>query len=1582
MPEFLRCSWPTAAFLVLATLLSMPSALDASPTTAEWRVLTQSAGSLRLEFRLAELRQQAIVVGADTFTTLDVDGGGLLGAAGTPGLPVAGHLVAVPAGARIQARIVATETYELSPGRLLPVPSDRAGPLLADPVAYSRPGWIPVGTRARGATILTTAGGAGPTVMIGTTAVMAGQTVVPIAVVPVAHDPVSGRLVAARRVEVELVFAATTPPPAVPRNRAPLNSALADQVLGLADPREVGTPGDSPGTWVVVCRDGIVATHLEPLVAWRARQGYHVETIISTGTATSIKNQLQVLYDDPLLPPPWFIVLAGDTYGTYAVPTWHEDLSDYDGEGDHEYTTLDGDDILADAHVGRLSFSDLAMLDRIVAKITAYETNPPTDQTTWYTSACLLGDPVDSGITTVWVNQWLKGQLLANGYTTVDTVWGGNFANQMVASVNAGKSAFGYRGYLGMSGITTAHIESLHNGGRLPVAILPTCDTGSFDGSTTCHSEAWLRAAAGGAIAAVGTATIGTHTRYNNCYYEGIWNGLLNGGDPRLGIAHTLGKLELYDNYFLAEPDAAEIWAVWNNIMGDPASSIWLGVPRAIVVEHATQLSTGTNAVAFVVTTAAGVPVAGARVCLYRSGALQVSGLTDGAGQILLATPPLAAGVHQVTATGRGLLPYQSTLQVGPLDVACNLTAQSFDDSAGNGDGVLNPGEAVAVGLAVTNHGANTAPAVTGVLSGGGPWTTITSAATSFGNVPPGAQVWAAPPATISVDPAAPDGAVVSWPLTLRSGSTTWTSIVQTTVRAAAFSVVDLAWSAGATFEPGETGSLVVTLRNGGSLDATAVTGTLTSDSPWLQITAANGGFGAIAAGATGQNDLVPFQIAIDDGCFPGHLAVLRLVLAHSDDQLATAEFTVTVGQAETDDPTGPGAAGYYAFDDTDVGNWYAPVYDWVALDPAHGGPGTNLGLTDFGFEQDDTRTIDLPFTFRYDGIDYDRVSICSNGWLAMGETPLVTYRNYALPAAGSPGSLIAPFWDNLYQQGDAGVFTYHDPVGHRFIVQWYDLRNDFAGSKQNFELILLDPAWHQTVTGDGAIIFQYETVANTDSRDGYATVGIQNHDRSGGLLYSYWNHTAAGAAPLAARRAIRFQPLGTIVLANGDISPTSFTAAVPPGRHAECNLHLGNTGAAGSLLSYTITTVDPLTLPPAGAAAALQRDLDGSTMSFNTSQYVPGTTVDIVASVHAMGTAGILSVAQLQCPAGVTLNSAESFHVGTSNRLFWREQTGEGVLTTWDGHQGYYVYYIPAGVTATATLNVTFGPDLGGDLTFAYALEDEGFFGDPDQVLGTIVLTSDSPVIAVHAPADGAIAVLGQPLSVEFEAWNGSGLVDIALQRDPAGPWQTLASSVDSAPGTWVWTVAGEPGPYARIRVSDAQAPNVAGTSGTFAISRDVSWVELAQTSGTVPGGTEVTLRLNLQAADLAEGSYQAVLVISCSDGQTFTVPIDLLVDEASAVGEDLPTAVTLLGNHPNPFNPSTVIGFALPRAMPVTLDVFAADGRRVCRLVDGSLPAGPHQVVWDGTDRNGRTVASGVYVYRLVTEEGKVAGKMMLAK
>ncbi|MBT4497088.1 MAG: T9SS type A sorting domain-containing protein, partial [Gemmatimonadetes bacterium] len=94
------------------------------------------------------------------------------------------------------------------------------------------------------------------------------------------------------------------------------------------------------------------------------------------------------------------------------------------------------------------------------------------------------------------------------------------------------------------------------------------------------------------------------------------------------------------------------------------------------------------------------------------------------------------------------------------------------------------------------------------------------------------------------------------------------------------------------------------------------------------------------------------------------------------------------------------------------------------------------------------------------------------------------------------------------------------------------------------------------------------------------------------------------------------------------------------------------------------------------------------------------------------------------------------------------------------------------------------------------------------------------------------------------------------------------------------------------------------------------------------------------------------------------------------------LPAVFELKPNVPNPFNPETLIRYALPRASQVNLEVFNAAGQRVRGLVQGAERAGNYQVMWDGRDDSGAKVAGGVYFYRLMAGEFQSIQKMVLVK
>ncbi len=83
------------------------------------------------------------------------------------------------------------------------------------------------------------------------------------------------------------------------------------------------------------------------------------------------------------------------------------------------------------------------------------------------------------------------------------------------------------------------------------------------------------------------------------------------------------------------------------------------------------------------------------------------------------------------------------------------------------------------------------------------------------------------------------------------------------------------------------------------------------------------------------------------------------------------------------------------------------------------------------------------------------------------------------------------------------------------------------------------------------------------------------------------------------------------------------------------------------------------------------------------------------------------------------------------------------------------------------------------------------------------------------------------------------------------------------------------------------------------------------------------------------------------------------------------------LYQNHPNPFNPSTVVSFSLPEISHVKLTIYNAIGQEVAKLVDKEMEAGFHNVTF-----NGSNLSTGLYIYRLETPNYSKIMKMMLIK
>jgi hypothetical protein len=154
---------------------------------------------------------------------------------------------------------------------------------------------------------------------------------------------------------------------------------------------------------------------------------------------------------------------------------------------------------------------------------------------------------------------------------------------------------------------------------------------------------------------------------------------------------------------------------------------------------------------------------------------------------------------------------------------------------------------------------------------------------------------------------------------------------------------------------------------------------------------------------------------------------------------------------------------------------------------------------------------------------------------------------------------------------------------------------------------------------------------------------------------------------------------------------------------------------------------------------------------------------------------------------------------------------------------------------------------------------------------------------------------------------------------------------------------------------------------------------------AGFVPGsGNQLTTTLLTTQADGSwtwdSGYWYKVSAVDIHENESFFAVVGPGL--VTATGEAAPGMTHLEQNIPNPFNPTTSIGFTLVEASDVSLVVYDSSGRLVRTLVDGRRDAKQHNVLWDGRNDAGALIATGVYFYRLTAPGFSQTRKMVLLK
>ena len=1130
------------------------------------QVLNSSVSGLDLNVSTGKLVLQDVYIEGESYTRVSLPGGGHTANIGLPELPTFAVKVAIPEGAEVKISYETKNPIEIPDIDLYPaqapLPETPQGneqiEFQIDNEFYSSDTWYPVELASHT-----------PFYRI------RGVNVTSIIIAPVQYNPYRKTLRIFRNLNVHVEFIGGGRI-YDQRLMSPYFYSLFKNMLAnsnLIAPSINRTKTD--GADMIYFVPDSLYDSLRPLVEWRNLSGMKTRVVLLSElgnvSAQSIRNYILQAYNS-WNPAPSFIGIVGDA--ELIPPDYrfhHPYTNEYIGT-DIYYAEMDSGSYMPfpDIFVGRISVDNSAQLGNYVRKLLKYERNPYTN-VNWFNNI-LLAAYNESGRYFVATSESVYVYLSQHGYQVDRQYEDGNPPGStagVIHAINTGVAIVNHRDHgasrngggslegWGHPRFSVNDLSQLTNTYMTPVFFSPNCESGWFDGETDEYSsrsyesigEELIRLPDKGAIGYIGATRI-SYSGYNDELDKGFWDALfpdfhpgypdsssVNPYNTRLpwpGAILNNGKYYMYDRYVRTngggypwQPDSEKTRTEFEefNYVGDPATTIRTAMPQGLTVDFPPTIPIGTSQITVTVT-ANGAPVEGASVVLMQDTSVYVHGVTNIAGQAILDIEVTTPDTVIIAVSGYNLMPFISGIQPisnGPYVTVFNTTID--DDttglSSGNGDGIINPGETIEIGFNFKNWGIDTAIGVIFHVFGDSLAEVLDTTTQNLGNVAPGDTITASP-IPVAVADSIEDGIAFTLRIEAVSASgDTWNSyrsfIVGTpSLELDSYTIND----SGAThhnnrLDPGESAYLKLSILNRGHGIAYSPVALLSTNDTFLTIASETLRFENIYPDSSALS-LDSLLVSADPGTPHEHHATINVVVTTEDGYADTMQFEVTIGEITSEDPLGPDGYGYYAYDITDRFYQEAPRFDWVEISSL----GTRLSLGD-----DATSTVNLPagFNFRYYGSIYNRLTICSNGFITPGYSSHSYYSNHSLP--NNDGSvMIAPFWDDLNpRHGSSGggyVYYYYDAQNHRFIVE-YDSVSHFGSrnTREKFEVILYDASYYPTPTGDSPILFQYLKVSNSNS----CTIGIENPSESDALQYLYNGDYNRAAATLTDSFAIKF---------------------------------------------------------------------------------------------------------------------------------------------------------------------------------------------------------------------------------------------------------------------------------------------------------------------------------------------------------------------------------------------------------------------------------------------------------------------------
>lgn len=904
--------------------------------------------------------------------------------------------------------------------------------------------------------------------------------------------------------------------------------------------------GLETGTELMLCimPDAFVNTFLT-YADWKIKSGtqIHITKFSDIGANQNdpliIKNHIQFAYENWVIPPT-HVLIIGDQ-GT--APVKFVTLQGWNFVNEDYFVELEGNDYLPELFIGRFTNQNDYELQVMVNKFMNYERHPYVDDISWYKKATVCSN--NAYASQVETKRFAAFRMMGYGYT-VDTLmsdgtWSGSGCSMdlsdVIATINEGITYLNYRGEGWTDGwhancyyFSTSDVAGLNNGQKLTFVTSIGCGVAGFNGGES-FGEEWIQlgtpTAPRGACAFLGP-TSNTHTAYNNEIDKGIYTGMFQEGISSPGEALLRGKLNMYNVFGGVDPFVEYHYKIYC-ALGDPSLHVWKNVPRSVVVTYPDTIAVGYSQVQVVVNNSTG-RVGGARVCITGTDFFTMA-YTDPNGVALLDVDVPTECQLSFTVCGDVVYPFEATIQTIPaVENIAPLLNPEIIDLDGNSDGLVNPNENCTIAFTLKNWGNTTSYNVTATLSL--PDTidyvdVVTPGPINFGNIAVGDSVVGSP-FQFYVHSDCPVGFTIPFTLHVESQTASWDYFSMQPVHGCQLKYLEFQVDDSGNIlnnyrmDPGETVNVSMKILNSGDDTAPEITGILTCNDEYITILDSTGNFGTLLPDSARINFSDHFVVKVSQNCPLQYEAGYTIKLMTENGlypYTVVDTFIIPVAQPSHFDPTGPDQYGYYAYSVDDTLWRQSPQFDWVDITTI----GTQISRPPAPNSSNFTQTVNLPFTFKYYGNNFTQVRISSDGWIAFGSGTQTNSENLALPNPDDISNMVAGFWDDLFSTdpGETGrLFYYTDAANHRFIISWDQVGHvsDYT-DQETFQIILLDPQFYSTTTGDGEIIMQYNVV----EEPGSCTVGIENNTEDIGLDYVFDEIYDVTATQLQNSFAIKF---------------------------------------------------------------------------------------------------------------------------------------------------------------------------------------------------------------------------------------------------------------------------------------------------------------------------------------------------------------------------------------------------------------------------------------------------------------------------